>query len=91
MTRRGEYIGKGHILGHVIAHEFGHLLLNLDSHSPTGIMRGMWDTNDFAAATYGDLLFTPQQAEVIRVDVARRVRQQQTAGVASLESLKLVR
>jgi hypothetical protein len=89
--RRGddEYAGKGKILGHVIAHEFGHLLLNLDSHSPIGIMRGRWDTNDFAAASYGDLLFVPQQAEVIRADVARRVRQQQTAGVAGLESLTL--
>jgi hypothetical protein len=68
----GEYVGKGKILGHVIAHEFGHLLLNLDSHSPTGIMRGKWDTNDFASANYGDLLFAPQQAEAIRAEVARR-------------------
>ena len=89
--RQGEYVGMGQILGHAIAHEFGHLLLNLDSHSPTGIMRGRWDNNDFIAATHGDLLFAPRQAEVIRADVARRLIQHQTAEVASFESLNLVR
>jgi len=30
------------ILGHAIAHELGHLLLNLQGHSANGIMRGEW-------------------------------------------------
>ena len=75
----GEYVGMGQILGHAIAHEFGHLLLNVGTHSPTGIMRGRWDTNVFAAAVHGDLLFTPQQAEVIRSEVSRRIKQRETA------------
>jgi hypothetical protein len=32
------------LLGRVLAHEVGHLLLSRDSHSPTGIMRATLDT-----------------------------------------------
>ena len=60
------------VLGHAIAHEIGHLLLNLESHSATGIMRGDWNLNDLRGVASGFLLFTPQQAEVIRTEVARR-------------------
>jgi hypothetical protein len=60
------------VLGHAIAHEIGHLLLNLESHSATGIMRGDWDLSDLQGVGSGFLLFTSQQAEVIRTEVARR-------------------
>jgi len=55
-----------------IAHEIGHLLLNLETHSATGIMRGDWDLRDLQGVATGFLLFTPQQAEIIRTEVARR-------------------
>jgi hypothetical protein len=79
----------GQILGHAIAHEIGHLLLNLESHSATGIMRGDWNLNDLQSVASGFLLFTPQQAEVIRAEVARRVGlrrvgQLQAVGLAGL-------
>jgi hypothetical protein len=79
------------VLGHAIAHEIGHLLLNLESHSAIGIMRGDWDLNDLRDIASGFLLFTPQQAEVIRAEVAKRVgvrrfEQLQTVEVAGLES-----
>jgi hypothetical protein len=65
------------ILGHAIAHEIGHLLLNVQTHSAAGIMRGVWNFWDLQNASYGYLLFTPKQAEVIRVEVGRRLKQQQ--------------
>jgi hypothetical protein len=64
------------ILGHAIAHEVGHLLLNLKSHSGTGIMRGDWGLKDLQDACYGYLLFTPRQAEIIQAEIGRRVGQQ---------------
>jgi hypothetical protein len=63
------------ILGHAIAHELGHVLLNIETHSETGIMRGDWNTKDLQDASSGLLIFTSQQAEVIRAEIARRVRQ----------------
>jgi hypothetical protein len=63
------------ILGHAIAHEIGHLLLNDQTHSPTGIMRGDWNLWDLQNAGYGYLLFTTRQAKVIREEAGRRFRQ----------------
>jgi alcohol dehydrogenase class IV len=57
------------ILTCVIAHEIGHHLLGPNSHSPTGIMMGIWSPEVLRAAGKGHLLFTPQQAELIRADV----------------------
>jgi hypothetical protein len=37
------HVSTAQILGHGMAHEIGHLLLNQQSHSSTGIMRGDWD------------------------------------------------
>ena len=62
------------ILGHVIAHEIGHLLLNDQTHSATGIMRGPWNLWDVQNASYGHLLFTRRQAEAIKAEVSRRLR-----------------
>ena len=53
------------ILGHVIAHEIGHLLLPYNSHAKTGLMRGGWDTQQAMRAATGALTFTPKEAALI--------------------------
>ena len=55
------------ILGHVIAHEIGHLLLPPGPHSPSGIMRASLDRQ---LAALGGLFFTAKQAEDIRTKLA---------------------
>jgi len=59
---------RADILGYVMAHELGHLLLRSSAHSSIGIMR--------ARATRKDLLhpwgFTPAQARHMRADVSAR-------------------
>ena len=67
------------ILGLVIAHEIGHLLLNHSLHSQSGIMRGRWDRRDLKLAAFGDLVFTAQQADSIRAEVARRMIEQENS------------
>ncbi len=62
------------ILGHVIAHEIGHLLLNDQTHSASGIMRSPWNLWDLQNASYGHLLFTRRQAEAIRSEISNRSR-----------------
>jgi hypothetical protein len=72
------HVSMGQVLGHAIAHELGHVLLNQQVHSAHGIMRGEWGLIDLRDAADGLLLFTPQQAGVLQADVRRRSRQQET-------------
>ena len=60
-----------------------HLLLNQESHSPTGVMRRDWNLKDLQDPVYGYLLFTRQQAEVIQAEVGRRISQQQAPEAAT--------
>ena len=79
--RMERQVSKAQLLGHAIAHELGHLLLNQQVHSAQGIMRGEWGFTDYRDMTNGMLLFTPQQAELLRVDVRRRSGQQENLEV----------
>ena len=56
---------EGLILGHVIAHEAGHLMLP-HGHSATGIMRTRMDVNSLHEARNGKLFFTLNQSELMR-------------------------
>jgi hypothetical protein len=49
------------ILGGVMAHELGHLLLGSDGHSATGIMQPLWDPRQVRLLLMGTLQFTPEQ------------------------------
>ena len=60
-------------LGYVIAHEIGHLLLDMEAHSERGIMRGQWSHQDLHDIVWGRLAFTPEQAEALRTELARRI------------------
>jgi hypothetical protein len=63
------------ILGHVMAHEIGHLLLGINSHSVRGIMRAHWDKEDLTRAEACTLLFAESQsrrmAQRLRTAMAR--------------------
>ena len=69
-ARKG--INVGGVLGHVIAHELGHVLLPPDAHTPTGIMQA--DLN-LERAVLRVLFFSPEQAKLIRGMMARRASQ----------------
>jgi hypothetical protein len=54
------------VLGCLIAHELGHVLLRSPRHSPFGIMRNPWNPDDLRKAKAGHLGFTDDQAKPIR-------------------------
>ena len=54
------------VLGHVMAHEIGHLLLGLHSHSRLGIMCPSWHGEQLRSIGMGTLFFMPEQARSIR-------------------------
>lgn len=54
------------VLGHVAAHELGHLLLGTNAHSRSGIMRPRWTSTDLQSGSCASLQFLPEQAQRIR-------------------------
>lgn len=52
----------GVLLGAVLAHELGHLLLGSNSHSATGIMQGHWRESNLKLAALGEFGFLTAQA-----------------------------
>jgi hypothetical protein len=67
LARNGS-VSVGLALGHVIAHELGHLLLQRATHSAAGLMRA---TLDLRLAQQGRLLFSAPEARAIRAAIAR--------------------
>jgi hypothetical protein len=61
------------LLGHVMAHEMGHLLLCLPGHSSRGIMAGPWSGKELQKAALGELRFTPAEAAKMREAVTERL------------------
>ncbi len=54
-------IGDGEMLGYVIAHELGHLLLGTNSHSHTGLMQATWSPHVLSEMPRMLLVFTRDQ------------------------------
>ena len=65
---------KALILGCVMAHELGHLLLGKNSHA-AGIMTGTFWQQDFERAEKGKLVFTEHQAEAMQARILKRLSQ----------------
>ena len=59
------------MMGIVMAHEIGHLLLAQRSHSPRGLMRERWDQSEFQSVHPDGLEFSMPQAADIRRAVGR--------------------
>jgi hypothetical protein len=64
------------ILGCVIVHELGHLLLGPNSHSVVGIMQPLWERKQVEQALTGTLLFMPEQSKVMRAQARMRMKLQ---------------
>lgn len=66
----------GVILGDLMAHELGHLLLGVGSHSPTGLMHVPWYKKELDSIAEGSLLFTSRERERMRYQVLARSQRQ---------------
>ena len=58
----------GDLLGHAAAHELGHLLLESAEHSPAGVMRARWETQDLWRLPHDGLVFLPGQLAAVKVN-----------------------
>jgi len=59
------------ILGNVMAHELGHLMLGSNSHSAAGIMRAHWQGEELHRLSRGNLWFSSEQANQMRGKIIR--------------------
>lgn len=59
------------ILGSVMAHEMGHLLLGSRSHAVSGLMRARWQPDELRLIRMGALQFLPEQGQRMRTKLER--------------------
>jgi hypothetical protein len=67
-------IGRDVLLGHVVAHELGHVLLGTGGHSKSGIMTAAWKSKTLAVAARGQLVFDSKQKRLMQHNVIFRAR-----------------
>jgi hypothetical protein len=73
----------GVLLGHVIAHEVGHILEGNGWHSPEGIMKAHWSHTDLEKMAAVPLSFDRDDIESIRAGVSRRTSSPKIAETSS--------
>ncbi len=66
-------LSAGSILGHVLAHEIGHVLLQEGSHAQTGLMKPYWTGLDYSGMVLKNLEFTAADANRIRINLVGRI------------------
>ncbi len=60
------------MLSVALVHEMGHLLLDSDDHTPSGIMRAEWGQDDLNAIRRGQFHFTSDQIRRMKMNIAKR-------------------
>jgi hypothetical protein len=59
------------VLGHVLAHEIGHVLQGTGRHSRTGVMKAHWDEDDYITMRSKNIGFTREDAVAIASHLGR--------------------
>jgi hypothetical protein len=76
----GSTVPEQVLLGHVLAHEIGHVLECQDGHSAEGVMKARWNRKDLLAMQDAPLRFAPQDTILLHNGLELR-RKQTLAGL----------
>jgi hypothetical protein len=60
------------LLAYVVVHEITHVLQAIDRHSDSGIMKGQWDSQEYALMRGSRPQFAEQDVELIHEGIAAR-------------------
>lgn len=71
------------LLGHVLAHEIGHVLQRVDRHSDTGVMKAKWKTGDYLDMASSGLRFEEFDRDLIREGLDARAKAEMARAVRS--------
>jgi hypothetical protein len=82
---RGD-VSLGTILGYAMAHEIGHVLLNIAGHSSHGVMTARWTVDDLKKMPACFVNFDSDQAAKIRNEVRRRTQDLQSKNMTMMAS-----
>jgi hypothetical protein len=80
----GANLESGVLLGVVVAHELGHLLLGAGSHSDIGVMRANWHRKELKLIAQHTVAFTPAQVEKMRANVEARMAAEEAMAINAL-------
>jgi hypothetical protein len=69
------------VLGRVIAHEIGHLLIGTNQHSTNGLMRAVWTDLELRRSIGLEWQFSASEARCMRAEIARRSERAGEPGV----------
>ena len=58
-----------YLLGHVLAHEIGHMLLGTDAHAADGLMKARWSAAEIRRMEGAQMRFTPEHAAIMRANL----------------------
>jgi hypothetical protein len=67
-------VQNGVLLGHVLAHEIGHVLERISRHSEEGVMKPHWTTADINEMFARPLRFTALDGTLIHLGIAKKPR-----------------
>jgi hypothetical protein len=67
------------LMGRVAAHEIGHLLLGLERHARTGLMRADWSPTSLQRGSLRDWSFSKEEGHRMQAGIIARERQRQHA------------
>jgi hypothetical protein len=76
------------LLGTVIAHEFGHLLLSTNSHSAFGLMRANWSSKELSAVEHRAMYFSSFESKRIRQAMIVRRQSREGQLMAEVQTMK---
>jgi hypothetical protein len=69
----------GELLGHVMAHEIGHVLEGVARHSPGGLMKAHWGLKDYWEMKKQRLFFAAEDVELMHLHLQRAAARSVTA------------
>lgn len=77
-------VSPGQILGHITAHEIGHVLLESSAHGLCGVMKSTYNNEDLLKMVQGRLLFTIEESRILRARLGHKIVEADVGGAESL-------